>query len=177
MFSFWSFCWIALASLEIDRTVKEVDWLVPGHAAAMATLTLFAEQKLSGYAADRNDPNKNVASNLSPYFHFGQLSAQRAGDLIVVKFCFFLWNKFWIAFYVKNLRKNGNKTRFFLQLNLWVKLSLSASGTDSFIEESVVRRELADNFCHYNPLYDVLDGCNDWAKEVQISRNSTIGMV
>jgi hypothetical protein len=37
---------------------------------------------------------------------------------------------------------------------------------DVFVEECVVRRELADNFCHYNPLYDSLDGCNDWAKEV-----------
>lgn len=28
---------------------------------------------------------------------------------------------------------------------------------DGFIEELVVRRELADNFCHYNPGYDRLD--------------------
>lgn len=44
--------------------------------------------------------------------------------------------------------------------------SLSVGSVDVFVEECVVRRELADNFCHYNPLYDSLDGCNDWAKEV-----------
>lgn len=30
----------------------------------------------------------------------------------------------------------------------------------------VVRRELADNFCHYCPdSYDSLDACYDWAKQ------------
>jgi deoxyribodipyrimidine photo-lyase len=35
----------------------------------------------------------------------------------------------------------------------------------SFIEEIVVRRELSDNFCHYNPRYDSLEGCAKWAQE------------
>jgi len=38
------------------------------------------------------------------------------------------------------------------------------SVSDSFIEELVVRREVADNFCFYNPKYDSLQGCTDWAK-------------
>ena len=29
----------------------------------------------------------------------------------------------------------------------------------SYIEELVVRRELSDNFCHYNKKYDSLEGC------------------
>uniref|UniRef100_A0A7S0SHQ2 Deoxyribodipyrimidine photo-lyase n=1 Tax=Mantoniella antarctica TaxID=81844 RepID=A0A7S0SHQ2_9CHLO len=37
---------------------------------------------------------------------------------------------------------------------------------ESFFEELVVRRELADNFCHYSPQYDTLDGQKyDWAKD------------
>lgn len=35
----------------------------------------------------------------------------------------------------------------------------------SFIEEAVVRRELADNFCFYQPNYDSLEGAAGWAKE------------
>ena len=31
-------------------------------------------------------------------------------------------------------------------------------GTDAFIEEAVVRRELADNFCYYNEHYDSIKG-------------------
>ena len=38
-------CTTALASLEIDRNVPEVHWLRPGAAAAMTTLTSFAETR------------------------------------------------------------------------------------------------------------------------------------
>lgn len=36
--------------------------------------------------------------------------------------------------------------------------------SESFIEELVVRRELADNFCFYNDRYDQLEGCSEWAQ-------------
>ena len=36
---------------------------------------------------------------------------------------------------------------------------------DAFLEESVVRRELSDNYCFYVPNYDSLDACYDWAKD------------
>jgi deoxyribodipyrimidine photo-lyase len=35
----------------------------------------------------------------------------------------------------------------------------------SFIEELVVRRELSDNFCFYQPRYDSLQGCAQWAQD------------
>ncbi|XP_057713433.1 CPD photolyase isoform X2 [Corythoichthys intestinalis] len=34
-----------------------------------------------------------------------------------------------------------------------------------FIEELVVRRELTDNFCFYNPKYDSLEGAYEWAQK------------
>lgn len=36
---------------------------------------------------------------------------------------------------------------------------------DSFLEEMIVRKELADNFCYYNPMYDMVEGFPDWAKK------------
>ena len=36
---------------------------------------------------------------------------------------------------------------------------------ESFIEEAVVRRELSDNFCFYNPNYDSIEGAPDWARK------------
>jgi deoxyribodipyrimidine photo-lyase len=36
---------------------------------------------------------------------------------------------------------------------------------ESFLEELIVRRELADNFCHYNPQYDMVDGFPAWAQK------------
>lgn len=34
-----------------------------------------------------------------------------------------------------------------------------------FLEELIIRRELADNFCFYNGSYDSFDGFHSWAKE------------
>ena len=36
---------------------------------------------------------------------------------------------------------------------------------EAFIEEAVIRRELADNFCFYNEHYDTLSGASEWAKK------------
>ncbi len=37
--------------------------------------------------------------------------------------------------------------------------------TVAFLEELIVRKELSDNFCHYNPNYDNLSGARKWAKQ------------
>lgn len=39
-----------------------------------------------------------------------------------------------------------------------------AEARDSFIEELVVRRELADNYCYYEPSYDSFSGFPQWAQ-------------
>ena len=36
---------------------------------------------------------------------------------------------------------------------------------DVFLEELIVRRELSDNFCYYNPDYDTIKAFPRWAKE------------
>ncbi len=36
---------------------------------------------------------------------------------------------------------------------------------DGFLEEVVVRRELSDNFCHYEPNYDNIKGAAQWAQD------------
>lgn len=114
-------------SLKIDFTVKEVDWLKPGEKAAQKSLNSFLKNKFEQYHVLRNDPTKDAQSNLSPYLHFGQISAQR----IVLE----------------TQRSNGNK-----------------ESEKSFLEELIVRRELSDNFCYFNPNYDSFEGFHDWAK-------------
>ncbi len=111
-------------SIEAE-SVADANWLVPGEAAARAVLDDFLGRKLSCYDGDRNDPTKDGQSNLSPYLHFGQISAQRAA------------------------------------------LQALSGPTDAsaFLEELVVRKELADNFCYYNPQYDSVGSFPAWAKE------------
>ncbi len=48
-----------------------------------------------------------------------------------------------------------------------VALAVQAKGGthESFLEELIVRKELADNYCFYNPHYDEFLGFPDWAKK------------
>lgn len=114
-------------SLNINFDVKEVDWIKPGEKAAANCLKNFLENKLEHYHELRNDPNKDAQSNLSPYLHFGQISAQRIA--------------------LETQRLNGRK-----------------ESEKAFLEELIIRRELSDNFCYYNPNYNSFKGFPAWAK-------------
>lgn len=116
------------ASLQVDTEVGEVAWCVPGEKAARRALRTFVDERLHAYDEERNDPTKNAQSNLSPYLHFGHLSAQR------------------------------------------VALEVEAHGArdknaQAYLEELIVRRELSDNFCFYNPHYDTPEGFPAWARK------------
>lgn len=113
--------------LKINREVKEIDWIMPGEKAAVDSLKYFLNIKLDSYNKIRNDPVADGQSNLSPYLHFGQLSAHR------------------IALEVQ--RFNGDR-----------------DSEKSFLEELIVRRELADNFCYFNKKYDSINSFHNWAK-------------
>jgi deoxyribodipyrimidine photo-lyase len=71
-------------NLTIDRKIHALSWLEPGEKAAQSALKRFIAIKLSGYDSGRNDPNKAGQSDLSPYLHFGHISAQRVA-LEVIK--------------------------------------------------------------------------------------------
>jgi deoxyribodipyrimidine photo-lyase len=64
-------------NLKIDTSVGPVDWMRPGEDAAHRMLRLFIGERLGKYNEQRNDPNAGAVSDLSPYLHFGQISAQR----------------------------------------------------------------------------------------------------
>jgi deoxyribodipyrimidine photo-lyase len=114
--------------LNADRAIPELDWIRSGERDAHGALDVFIKHKLSRYQELRNDPVLDGQSNLSPYLHFGQLSAQR------------------IALGV-------------------MKADASEDVKSAFLEELIVRRELSDNFCYYNPNYDSFDGFPHWARK------------
>lgn len=116
-------------NLTVDRSVPPVTWIRPGASNACRTLEVFIDNRLTDYDQKRNDPNANVQSNLSPYLHFGQISAQR------------------IALTVDSAGAIPREVR------------------DVFLEELIVRKELSDNYCFFNPAYDSVEGFPNWAKE------------
>ena len=65
-----------IKALELKADISEVNWLIPGEKAAKLIFEEFAINKLKRYNSDRNNPNVDAQSNLSPYLHFGHISAQ-----------------------------------------------------------------------------------------------------
>lgn len=64
-------------SLEVNLSVHELHGIRAGTSEAQKVLKHFLDHKLSRYNQSRNDPNLDGQSNLSPYLHFGRISAQR----------------------------------------------------------------------------------------------------
>jgi deoxyribodipyrimidine photo-lyase len=61
----------------IDHSVDPVVDFTGGKRAAETRATRFVRDRLSAYGTDRNDPSRDATSGLSPYLHFGMLSARR----------------------------------------------------------------------------------------------------
>jgi deoxyribodipyrimidine photo-lyase len=61
----------AKESLEVNRTVEEVEWITPGTSKGLEELSNFCQKRLRLFADKRNDPNVDALSNLSPWLHFG----------------------------------------------------------------------------------------------------------
>jgi deoxyribodipyrimidine photo-lyase len=70
--------WEAVSKyLDADRSLPALALAESGEEAAIRHLSNFVEGKLDEYETMRNDPSLDGQSNLSPYLHFGQISAQR----------------------------------------------------------------------------------------------------
>jgi deoxyribodipyrimidine photo-lyase len=117
-----------VASCDVDRSVKPSRDIRGGSREALRRLNTFLKGKLHRYARDRNDPAKRATSNLSPYLHFGHISA--------------------------------------LDVALAVRRYAETHGiaADEFLEELIVRRELAFNFALREPRYDSFAALPDWAR-------------
>jgi deoxyribodipyrimidine photo-lyase len=55
----------------------------PGESFAQKILKDFLSKRLFNYNNYRNDPTKNYQSDLSPYIHFGQISAQQVALKVI----------------------------------------------------------------------------------------------
>ena len=71
-------CWSSAEDgLRVAAGPPAIGSPAPGASAACALLRRFIREDLARYADDAGDPTKLAQSNLSPYLHFGQISAQR----------------------------------------------------------------------------------------------------
>lgn len=70
-----------LQRLPLDLSVTPVG-LEGGSEPARRLLADFAGEKLQAYHEDRNHPDRNVTSGLSPYLHFGNISTHEIFDAV-----------------------------------------------------------------------------------------------
>jgi deoxyribodipyrimidine photo-lyase len=115
-----------LAGFSLDRSIRPVTGFVGGASEARKTLNRFLRDRLRGYATQRNHPEMDGTSQLSPYLHFGHIGPHR------------------VALAVKNAQA-------------------PRADRDTFLEEFIVRRELAVNFVRFNQHYDRVDCWEPWA--------------
>jgi deoxyribodipyrimidine photo-lyase len=59
---------------KLDRSVKPVESFTGGTHAAMKRLQDFVSKELGGYEKNRNHPETDGTSRLSPYLHYGHIS-------------------------------------------------------------------------------------------------------
>jgi deoxyribodipyrimidine photo-lyase len=134
----------ALADLPIDHSVAAVDTR-GGTTAARATLGRFLKDRLARYDEGRNQPEEEATSGLSPYLHFGHLSAHEVLDGIARAED---WSPGDLASSATG-RRSG-----------WWGMGKAA---EAFLDQLVTWRELGFNMCAHREDHDRYDSLPDWA--------------
>jgi deoxyribodipyrimidine photo-lyase len=102
-----------VADCEIDHGIRPSISFTAGAAHARNHLEVFLKEKLSRYACESSKPSQHATSDLSPYLHFGQISALEVA----------------------------------LAARAYAEQHRIMAG--AFLEELIVRRELAFNFARF----------------------------
>lgn len=136
-----------LADLPIDPSVMRTS-IRGGARAGERCVKTFFERKLERYADERNEPQEDVASGLSPYLHFGHVSVH---DVVRQLFLLEEWDE-------DRLGTNAQGKR----AGWW---GLSAP-SEAFLDELITWREVGYGFCFHRPDdYDRFESLPDWALE------------
>lgn len=140
-----------LDNKNVDRDFMGEVTFIGGEKEAHKHLKHFLKHSLRRYALERNDPLSLAVSNLSPYLHYGMISAERVA-LEVVEV---------VGEKVTSIiESHRNKAKAVNDRDLTL-----TDHAGAFLEELIVRRELSDNFCLYNENYDNPDGFPEWAQK------------
>jgi deoxyribodipyrimidine photo-lyase len=119
-----------LKKLSLDRSVEPVTrFFKGGTSQGKARLAEFIKKRFNHYVENRNQPQTDDISHMSPYLHFGQLSP------------------LYLALQIKTANNRLKEAKA------------------AYLEELIVRRELAMNFVNYTPNYDSFACLPQWAQK------------
>jgi deoxyribodipyrimidine photo-lyase len=136
----------SLDILSIDHSVPPAP-LKGGHTSARACLLEFLDKKLPFYAEQRNQPELDVGSGLSPFLHFGHLSVHEVFQYLAKR-------EKWTPEKL-SLRTTGSREG-------WWNMSPTA---DAFLDELVTWREVGYNFSSRRSDYDKYQSLPDWVQK------------
>ncbi len=135
----------ALTRLPIDHSVGPgiVDG---GTVTAERSLRSFLTSKLHRYPDERNQPQADASSRLSPWLHFGHMSAHQ----VFAELCQLEeWHPGRLSTSTKGSRAG------------WWGMSDAA---EAFLDELITWRELGFNMCWQRADYDQYESLPDWAQ-------------
>ena len=134
----------SLAAFSIDHAVSPVE-MIGGHAAALARMILFLKKGFTKYSEGHSEPELCATSNMSPYLHFGHISAHEIFAEVVRRE---KWQPRKLA-----LRSNGARQG-------WWNMSGSA---ENYLDQLITWREVGYNFNAQREDYDRYDSLPPWA--------------
>ena len=135
-----------MASIPIDHDVHPVDQK-GGFTEAGQVLKTFIEKSLSSYVDKRNQPEEEGSSGLSPYLHFGHISAHQIFQAVMEKERWF--------FDRLSDKANGRRSG-------WWGMGESA---EAFLDQLITWRDLGFNMCWQRHDYDRYKSLPAWALE------------
>jgi len=133
-----------LSALPIDHSVSPA--ATGGADVAQRALGTFVRDKLVRYGDESNDPDADVTSRLSPYLHFGHVSAHEIFSAVMT-------SERWTT------RRLG-QTRAGARRGWWG----TSPGAEHFLEQLVVWRELAFNGSARLPGFERYETLPAWAR-------------
>ncbi|WP_298862301.1 FAD-binding domain-containing protein [uncultured Gimesia sp.] len=135
-----------LAELPIDHSVQPAEF-AGGMNAARRALKQFLNQRFDRYVEERNLPEQEVTSGLSPYLHFGHISAHEVFHHITNR-------EVWAVEKVFDQKATGKRAD-------WWGMSETA---EAYLDQLITWRELGYNMCWQRTDYDQYESLPDWAK-------------
>ncbi len=135
----------SLKDLPIDHSVAPVPF-DGGSRAGTARLQRFLDAGLNAYGDERNDPQSDGTSGLSPYLHFGHVSSHQIVEGIASR-------ENWSPARITDLT-SGKRSG-------WWNLSPSV---ESFLDQLVTWRELGYGFCFHREDYAEFESLPEWVR-------------
>jgi deoxyribodipyrimidine photo-lyase len=135
-----------LSAFPIDHTVGITE-TKGGERAAQRTLRRFLESKLSRYADDRNQPEEEMTSGLSPYLHWGHLGAHQVFEELMD----------WDDWTPDQLAAKASGSR----RGWWG----ASENVEAFLDQFITWRELGHNMSWQRADYDRYRSLPNWAQE------------